>query len=161
VTGTFPHVTVSAQLHDCSGERIAHEVEKIGRAAERRCSVKAGFWAATFTADAIGAGELGRGGWAAAKAFLRARGLSKLFAVVGPYGRELPRAYRIARGAAGSTAAHYVEGASVTTVPLAVAENEVDDESTTLGDVLLAFVPFSSFERQKEEMVTTCNVEQE
>src|SRR6266496_3999844 len=82
--GTLPNgfPNVSLTLHDCSRERIAHEIEEIGRAAERRCALRAGFWASTAAADAFALGELYRGGRVAAKGFLRARGLAKLFAKV-------------------------------------------------------------------------------
>src|SRR6266487_737058 len=51
--GTLPNgfPNVSLTLHDCSRERIAHEIEEIGRAAERRCALRAGFWASTAAAD--------------------------------------------------------------------------------------------------------------
>lgn len=49
--------------------------------------------------------------------------------------------------------------AASTTVSLAVAESTLDGEPTTPGNILMAFVPFSSYEKQKEAVFAARNVE--
>lgn len=126
----------------------------VGKYAQRKCAGKAFIWAATAAADALGVAELYRGAAAVWRFASLARVNARIFARAGALPRIIAQntADAVSHGVA--SAQSFGIGAATTDVPLMVAEKGA---GITVGDVLLAFVPFASFTRQLNEMAAACD----
>jgi RHS repeat-associated protein len=143
---------IAIKYHSCADYRKAHP--DVGKQAERRCAWRAGVWAATAAADALGVSEIARGARATWKGVSLARLNARLFAKVGPFGRMLAQNWADTRATALAHASEYAVGSVATDPALAVAS---EGSSVTAGDVLKAFIPFSTFKENEDRMVAACD----